>query len=337
MMLAGVSLPERKTILPHFRLLAALVIVATTAGCRAQAPAAPGSNQSSDQTANLDRRIEVQVRSQYDLPPDVNLSLGPRAPSEFPGYKTLPVTLARGSKTQTLDFLISDDNTRLVRMETMDLTKSPADAIDIAGRPIRGNPNASVTVINFDDLECPYCARMHRELFPDTLAHYKDQVRFIYKDDPLTDLHPWAMHAAVDANCLAAQSGDVYWTYVDYLHGHGDEITGQDRNPQKSFEALDRIARQEATLGKLDSARLDACLARQDETQIKASLKEADALGLEGTPELFVDGERINGAVPKEQLWAAIDRALRAHGEQPPPETASQAPQPAAAAGAAGK
>ena len=107
--------------------------------------------------------------------------------------------------------------------------------------------------------------------------------------------------------------------------------------PVPYLEALDRIARQEATLGKLDSARLDACLARQDETQIKASLKEADALGLEGTPELFVDGERINGAVPKEQLWAAIDRALRAHGEQPPPETASQAPQPAGAAGAAAK
>jgi protein-disulfide isomerase len=279
----------------------------------------------------------VRVRSQYELPPDVNVSMGARTPSKFPGYKTLSVILSKGSKTQTLDFLISDDNTKLVRMETMDLTKSPADAIDITGRPIRGNPIAKVTIINFDDLECPYCARMHQELFPETIAHYKDQVRFVYKDDPLTELHPWAMHAAVDADCLAAQSGDIYWTYVDYLHGHGEEISGQDRNPQKSFEALDRIARQEAILGKLDSAKLDACMAKQDETQIKASLKEAEALGLEGTPELFVDGERVNGAVPKDQLWAAIDRALRAHGEQPPPEPAPDAPQPAGTAGAAGK
>lgn len=332
-------MPERETILPHFRWLAALVVVGIAVGCKAQTP--PASSP------NLDRRIEVQVRSQYELPPDVNVSLGERTPSQFPGYKKLPVILSKGSKTQTLDFLISDDNTKLVRMETVDLTKNPADAIDIAGRPIRGNPAAKVTIVNFDDLECPYCARMHQELFPETLAHYKDQVRFIYKDDPLTDLHPWAMHAAVDANCLAAQSGDVYWTYVDYLHGHGEEISGQDRNPQKSFEALDRIARQEATLGKLDTAKLDACLSRQDETQIKASLKEAEALGLEGTPELFVDGERVNGAVPKEQLWASIDRALRAHGEQPPPESAPStsnpktsnldAPQPASTTGAAGK
>ena len=128
-----------------------------------------------------------------------------------------------------------------------------------------------MTVINFDDLECPYCAMMHQELFPATLAHYKDLVRFVYKDDPLTELHPWAMHAAVDANCLAAQSGEVYWTYVDYLHAHGQEITGQDHDVAKSFAALDRIARQEATLDKLDQTRLDACIAKQDETQVRAS------------------------------------------------------------------
>ena len=91
-------------------------------------------------------------------------------------------------------------------METFDLAKNPVFNIDIAGRPIRGNPDAKVTVINFDDLECPYCARMHSSLFPPTMDRYKDKVRFIYKDDPLTDLHPWAMHAAVDANCLAEHS-----------------------------------------------------------------------------------------------------------------------------------
>ncbi len=97
---------------------------------------------------------------------------------------------------------------------------------------------------------------------------------------------------------------------------------------QKSFEALDRIARQEAVLGKLNATQLDACLAKQDESIEKASEKEAEALNIEGTPALFVNGERINGAVPQDQLWAVIDRALRAEGEEPPVE----APVPAAAA-----
>jgi predicted DsbA family dithiol-disulfide isomerase len=80
---------------------------------------------------------------------------------------------------------------------------------------------------------------------------------------------------------------------------------------------------------------LNACLAKQDETQVRASNKEAEALGLDGTPELYVNGERVNGAVPQDQLWAAIDRALRAAGEQPPPPLPPPAPVPAKPAPAA--
>ena len=254
------------------------------------------------------------IRSQFNIPQDIDLTLGARKPSLIAGYDTLPVTLTRGQKTQAMDFLISTDGKTLARLETFDLVKDPALMIDIAGRPIRGNPAAKVTVINFDDLECPYCARMHRSLFPSTLDRYKDKVRFVYKDNPLTELHPWALHAAVDANCLAAQSGDVYWSYVDYLHAHGDEISGPDRNPAKSFDALNRVARQEATLAKLDPGKLDACLAAQDETQVRASMQEAESLKIDGVPAVFVDGERIDGVVPEEQVWLAIDRALSAAG-----------------------
>ena len=281
-----------------------------TAGCKAQTASDP----------TLDRRIEVTVRSQFNVPQDYNVALGARKPSSVSGYDELPVTLSHGTHSQVVDFLISTDGTKLARLETFDLTKEPGSGIEIAGRPVRGNPAAKVTVINFDDLECPYCARMHQSLFPATLKRYKDQVRFVYKDFPLTEIHPWAMHASVDANCLAAQSGDVYWTYVDYLHTHGDEVSGPDRNETRSFAALDRIARQEATVGKLDSAKLDACLQKQDESEVNGSLKEASTLGLDGAPALFINGERINGAIPEEQVWMVIDRALRAAGEKPPAE-----------------
>jgi protein-disulfide isomerase len=285
-----------------------------TAGCKAQS--AP---QGTPDAATLDRHIEIMVRSEFNVPQDYTVTLGARKPSQIPGYDDLPITLTRGAKTQVVNFLVSTDGKTLARLETFDLAKDPVFSIDISGRPIRGNPAARVTVVNFDDLECPYCARMHQSLFPSTLDHYKDSVRFIYKDNPLTDIHPWAMHAAVDANCLAAQSGDVYWAYVDYIHTHGQEISGEDRNLAKSNDALNRIARQEATLAKLDGAKLDACLAAQDETKVRASAKEAEALKVDGAPAVFVDGERIDGAVPEDMVWQAIDRALRAEGINPPP------------------
>jgi len=290
-----------------------MLLLGLTAGCKAQIapPSAPDPA--------LNRRIEVLVRSEFDLPADVTFNIGARKPSQFTGYETLPITITHNGKAQEFDFLISDDSTKLVHMDSLDLTKDPADAIPIAGRPIRGNPAAKVTVVNFDDLECPYCARMHQELFPVTMDHYKNLVRYVYKDDPLTDLHPWAMHAAVDANCLAAQSGTVYWQYVDYLHAHGQEVTADERDVVKSFATLDRIARQEATVSKLDETALDACMAKQDETQIRVSVKLADALGIDGTPAVYVNGEKVNGgAVPADQLWMVIDRALRSVGQEPP-------------------
>lgn len=291
-----------------------LLIVAI--GCKAQTSTKAALDPA------LKRSIEVMVRSQFNVPGDYNVAVGDRQPSKITGYDTVPVTLQRGSKSTVVDFLLSNDGKTLARLDTFDLANNPTMNIDVAGRPIRGNPKAKVTVINFDDLECPFCARMHQTLFPSTMERYKDQVRFIYKDDPLTELHPWAMHAAVDANCLAAQSDNAYWSYVDYLHSHGQEITGPDRNLKKSFDSLDRMARQEGALAKLDASALDACITKQDETKVRAEAQEADKLGVDGTPALFIEGERINGAVPEEQLWTVIDRALRAAGEEPPPEPA---------------
>jgi protein-disulfide isomerase len=319
--------------LPQIRLLAGLLALSMASGCKAQST--PPHTGSADPA--LDRHIEVMVRSQFNIPQDYDVTLGARTPSQIPGYNSLPVIVSHGGKKTPVDFLISADNKTLARLEKFNLAADPAYSIDVTGRPIRGNPAAKVTVITFDDLQCPFCARMHQQLFPSTLARYQDKVRFIYRDFPLVDNHPWAVHAAVDANCLAALSGDAYWNYVDYLHTHGDEVTGTDGNLAKSFDALNRIARQEATLAKLGPdklAGLDACIAKQDETAVRASLKDVNDLGLEGAPALYVNGERINGAVPEEQVWLVIDRALRAAGIEPPAQPALPA-KPVQAAGAA--
>ena len=106
------------------------------------------------------------------------------------------------------------------------------------GRPARGGPaNAPVLIVGFDDLECPYCAKMHEQLFPALTERYKNQVRFVYKDFPLSQ-HPWAMRAAIDVECLAAQSSKGYWNLVDYIHAHAAEIGGTDRSVAKASDAV---------------------------------------------------------------------------------------------------
>jgi len=301
---------------------AGLLALVIAVGCKAQStPQAPDPA--------LNHEIAVIFRAQLNLAEGTQVAIGERKPSQIPGFDALPITLTNGGRSQVEDFLISTDNKTLSHTNSYNLAHYPL--FDVSGRPIRGNPAAPVTVISFDDLQCPYCGMMHQTLFPATIEHYKDKVRFVYKDNPLIELHPWATHAAVNANCLGAQSGETYWAYVDYVHSHGQEVNGETQDKARSFATLDRIARQEAILAKLDLGKLEACLAKQDETQVRASAKDADSLQVEGAPALFVDGVRISGAVPEAQLWQVIDGALRAAGVEPPPAPAQ--PEPAQPAG----
>ena len=294
----------------HSRLFSCCLLLVLAAGCRAQVPASPAVN----------RRIEVLIRSQFSVPSDYDVVLGARGKSDVPGYEALPVTFSHNGKQTMINFLISQDGNTLARLEKFDLSKDPASSIDVENRPTRGNAAAKVEIINFDDLECPYCARMNAELAPATLDHYKGLIKVVYKDYPLKEIHPWAEHAAVDANCLADQSPQAYWDDVDYVHTHGQDISGPTHEPAKSFAALDSIADTIARRSNVDTTKLDGCMKKQDLSTIDASLKLGTSLGIEGTPQVFVNGERLaGGARPLEEVWAAVDRALKAEGIQPPP------------------
>jgi protein-disulfide isomerase len=220
-----------------------------------------------------------------------------------------------GDKKQDLTFLVSKDRSSMTRLTKFDLTKDPfaetMSKIDVTGRPTRGAKASKVVLVNFDDFECPFCSRMHETLFPGILKEYGDRVTFIYKDYPLTEIHPWAMHAAVDANCLAAQNGDAYWDFADYIHANQHEVNNE-KTPGARLEALDKITMLQGQKHALDVVKLQSCIKAQDESSVKASMKQAEAAGAEGsTPTLFINGEKIDGAVPISQVRAALDRALK--------------------------
>jgi len=263
--------PGKVVDLSRIRLFVCCLLVVFAARCPAQAPSPTGPASSVPASPSVDRRVETLIRSKFSVPPDYDLILGSKTKSDVPDYDNLPVTVSHKGKQTTINFLISKDGNTLARLEKFDLSKDPGLAIDVDGRPARGNAVAKVEIINFDDLECPYCARMNAELAHETLDHYKGLIKIVYKDFPLQQIHPWAMHAAVDANCLAGLSAPAYWAYVDYLHSHGDDISGAQHDPAKSFLALDNIAGTIATQNKVDEAKLAACLKKQDESGVRSN------------------------------------------------------------------
>jgi protein-disulfide isomerase len=274
---------------------------------------------------DLTRKIERQVRSYYKMPPEIRVTVGvPSSSTEFPTYDSVVVTVDSGEKKQDLTFLVSKDRSSMMRLTKFDLSKDPfaetMSKIDVNGRPTRGAKASKVVLVNFDDLECPFCSRMHQTLFPELLKEYGDRVTFIYKDYPLTEIHPWATHAAVDANCLAAQNGDAYWDLADYIHANQHEVNSE-KTPGARLEELDKLTMLQGQKHGLDVVKLQSCIKAQDESVVKASMKEAEGIGVEATPTLFINGEKIDGAVPISQVRAALDRALK-DASMPVPEHA---------------
>jgi protein-disulfide isomerase len=299
-----------------------LILLLVCLGCVAQS--AP---------PDVARKIERQVRSFYTIPAEVKVTVGAITPStEMPGYDAVSVNIDGGDgKQKDYKFLLSKDRGTMLRVTRFDLAKDPftevMSKIDVTGRPSRGPKSAKVVVVNFDDFECPFCSRMHQTLFPTIFKEYGDRVTFIYKDDPLSEIHPWAIHAAVDANCLAAQNAEAYWEFADYIHSNKGEVDTE-KTPAARFDALDKITMLQGQKHNLDVVKLQSCVKAQNEDAVRASMKEADGLGVNGTPALFINGQKIDGAVPISDVRAALDAALKDAG-QPVPQHAQSSSAPA--------
>jgi protein-disulfide isomerase len=307
------------TVVKPFRaLIFALTLAAPgyVLGCHAQTP----TEASGKLSPELARRVEVLLRSRSSVPPDYDIQIGSRTKSEVPGFDAISVTFMSDGKTsKPATFLLSTDGKTLAQFSKFDISKDPKLLVSGDGRPARGGPvNAPVLIVGFDDLECPYCATMHRALFPALTERYKDQVHIVYRDFPL-DIHPWAMRAAIDTNCVGAQSPAGYWNLVDYIHAHAAELGGEEKSLAKANDTLDSLARDEGKRQKLNADTLNACIVKQDDSAIKASMKLGESLGVDATPALFINGEKIEGALPLEYVYRMIDNALIASGQTPPP------------------
>ncbi len=320
------------------RRLATLFLASTLTsfGCHAQTPGASPARIETGATLTPAEahRVEILLRGKAQLPPGSTISIGPAQPSDVAGFHTINVTFTADDKTShPVNFLISDDGRTIAQFIKYDISADPRTIVSDAGRPSRGGPaSAPVILVNFDDLECPFCGRFHDSLFPAITQRYGDKVHIVYRDFPLSEIHPWAMHAAVDVNCLAAQSPAGYWNLVDYIHHHAEDI-GADPNAKadttkpdapkhtldRAYAQLDKLTRDQGAEQRVDTAKLDACVTKQDTSAIDASKQLGTTLNIESTPTYFINGEKFEGALPIDYVFARIDDALRAEGVTPPP------------------
>jgi protein-disulfide isomerase len=168
--------------------------------------------------------------------------------------------------------------------------------------PVRGQSTARVTIVEFGDFQCPYCKEAESSLRT-VMARHPQDVRVVFRNLPLTQIHPNAQIAAEAAVCADRQG--KFWEMHDAMY---------DDQSALSSEALKSTA---ARLG-LQTDRFSACLGDVSTTRsLDVDAKAAQELGLEGTPYFFINGRPIDGDVPAEKLESVIaDELHRAPGER---------------------
>ena len=184
-------------------------------------------------------------------------------------------------------------------LESRATSPTPAATIrvDVTGRPATGPERAAVTLVEFTDYQCPYCARYFKETYGDLLAANAGKLRYVVRNFPVSSLHPNAQKAAEAAECAFAQG--KFWEYHDVLF---------ERSPRIPLDSLKHFAER---LG-LNTKRFNACLdSGEKESTVERDLKDGRRYGVRGTPTFFINGRILLGAQPIAAFQARIDSAIQ--------------------------
>jgi protein-disulfide isomerase len=166
-----------------------------------------------------------------------------------------------------------------------------------ASNPSVGSASAPITLVEFSDYQCPYCGRVEPTL-KRLRAAYGDKIRFVWKDFPLTQIHPLAFKASEAAHCAGDQG--KYWELHDVLFSKQSELQ------------LDDLKRHALTLG-LKTDDFNQCLdSGKHAERVRDGVAEGGQLGVNSTPTVFINGRRFSGAQPYEVFAKAIDEELAA-------------------------
>jgi len=161
----------------------------------------------------------------------------------------------------------------------------------------KGDQNAKITIIEFSDFQCPYCARYVTETFPQIEKEYiaTGKVFYVFHQYPLP-FHQYAQKAAESAECAGEQ--DKFWEMHDKLFANQDKLTEVDL---KGYAA---------NLG-LDTSKFNTCLSSGQFTDsVQADMELGQSMGVNGTPSFFINGKFVSGAQPFESFKAIIDAEL---------------------------
>lgn len=239
--------------------------------------------------AQVLKSTERFVRDLFAWGPEFNVALGPLAPSVSPDFYIVPLSVTFNNQTDTGVVYVSKDGKTLLRGEMYNTSTSPfADNLahmHVEGNPSIGPSNAAVTVVEFSDFQCPHCLLLYKSL--KAVEPKYPQVRVVFKDFPITQIHPWAETSAIGGRCAYLQSPDAFWKVHDQIFDHQDVISSEN-----VWEKLVDFA----TQAGLNVEAFKTCMSSPEAKQaVEANRADGVALSVGSTPSIFVNGRPLVG------------------------------------------
>jgi len=184
-----------------------------------------------------------------------------------------------------------------------------------------GDPKSPVTIVEFSDFECPYCKRMADTLEKEVLPKEGDKVHVVFRYFPL-DMHPWAKAAAEITECVQMQREEAFWAMHDFFFQNQQSLHADDMKEKAMAYA--------ATLKGVDQTKLTSCVDRELALgPVTQDQQLGEKMGVRGTPALYINGVRFDGARSGDEINRLVEQAAR--GELISPPDAPQIPIPSPA------
>lgn len=274
-------------------LLAVAILISNLMSDPVFAQQAPSASSAAEVSlAEMQKTIEAYLRHLYAFGGDTTLTLGTFKETGIPGLLETTIELKQGENKENAKIFVSKDGKYLFRGELSDLTKDPlAEArakIQTKDAPILGDSKASVTLVEYSDFECPVCRNLH-DILRGMLPNYP-QVRVIFKDFPIEQLHPWARTAALAGRCAYQQDPKAFWKMYDFIYDGQDLISAEN-----AWVKMNDFAERSG----LDAGAFKSCLASPEAAAaVDASRANGQELEVSSTPTIFINGRRIVGVDP---------------------------------------
>ncbi len=261
------------------------------------------------------KKVIEYYRRKSNLPPEVGAELTKVEASKLNGVQQGTITLTSGGRTQEVQVLMSSDAQFVIfsgvdrqgmSVGTLeDVSSDPFAAvmkkITLDGNPSKGPKDAKVTIVEYSDFQCPYCARAHTTLKDQVIKEYGDKIRVVYKNFPLS-FHKWAEPAGIANECAYDQDEAASWLLYDYYFDNQQQLTPENLK-EKSLEVL-----------KTTSVKIDVwtdCYDNQKTAdRVRADMAEGQSVGVTGTPAFMINGRFLSGAQPFPKFKAIIDDEL---------------------------